>query len=665
MRSSKAAGKDAEEYEDQFLHLTIGGRIKSNSTKYGSHKLNRHYTASSLTPPSASSSSGAPGSSSSAVSSYLENLPSISSVSAPPRPTRPPGGLLGISNGRGMGYGRTLGASYDSPVTTHGSFNGHVRSGANLFGGTQGSGLSPTKSGSSGHHHRPTLSVFPIQKAMEISLKEWKLLQAASNRGEASSLSTGPSSGMAFVRELRRLRHAQGVNITEHSDKEEDTIVRQFGDDTTEGNVVKMDSYSQGLNGGRTPETEDISKSFMATARTVHEHGDIRIQRPAIASFDAKMQYPGIAHLPHSLTPQTRSAVHEVRKLLDSYPAPSPYCVDEKKRSPLHFAAASGDLELVEFLLERGVRPDCGRDIAGNMPLHLAIISNRIDVVAALLKAGADMTLASPMTLKTPLDLAESRLSYLLSRAQEASKPQHPDSIDFFNKQIATRSTLPVQSSALLDQIKGIVGLLRPYVVRQQRLQHGERQKERQKERSWERADKYMRQQSNEGPEGMWRTDGQSEDNYGDMEDEDDDDDGMMDVGSSHRKQPGLDHDGDMELVDELPPYSDKPRKARRIPRRMNANETEEALESLMNGLSLLEANRLQQQQLGSEGSTSRPQQASGYAGLQRGSSDIGDGNLADTELDRENEVDDGLPDLLEQVQQVLQAIKLNESSHV
>ncbi|KAF9386246.1 hypothetical protein CPC16_007608 [Podila verticillata] len=403
----------------------------------------------------------------------------------------------------------------------------------------------------------------------------------------------------------------------------------------------------------------------MATARTVHEHGDIRIQRPAIASFDAKMQYPGIAHLPHTLTPQTRSAVHEVRKLLDSYPAPSPYCVDEKKRSPLHFAAASGDLELVEFLLERGVRPDCGRDIAGNMPLHLAIISNRIDVVAALLKAGADMTLASPMTLKTPLDLAESRLSYLLSRAQEASKPQHPEAIDLFNKQIATRSTPPTQSSALLDQIKGIVGLLRPYVVRQQRLQHGERQKERQKERSWERADKYMRQQSNEGSEGMWRMDGQSEDNYGDMEDEDDDEDGMMDVGSSHRKQPGLDHDGDMELIDELPPYSEKSRKVRRITRRMNANETEEALESLMNGLSLLEANRLQQQQLGSEGSTSRPQQASGYPGLHRGSSDIGDGNLADTELDRENEVDDGLPDLLEQVQQVLQAIKLNESSPV
>ncbi|KAF9947815.1 hypothetical protein BGZ65_008524, partial [Modicella reniformis] len=51
--------------------------------------------------------------------------------------------------------------------------------------------------------------------------------------------------------------------------------------------------------------------------------------------------------------------VHVVRELLDSYPAPSPYCVDDKKRSPLHFAAASGDLELVEFLLERGVRPDC------------------------------------------------------------------------------------------------------------------------------------------------------------------------------------------------------------------------------------------------------------------------------------------------------------------
>lgn len=306
MRSSKSQGNDEEEYEDQFLHQTIGGRIKSNSTKYGSHKLNRHYTASSLTPPSASSSSGAPGPSASAVSSYLENLPSITSASAPPRPTRPPGGLLGISNGRGMGYGRTLGASYDSPVTTHGSFNGHIRSGANLYGGTQGSGLSPSKSGSSGHHHRPTLSVFPIQKAMEISLKEWKLLQAASNRGEeSSSLGTGSSSGMTFVRELRRLRHARGVNITEHSEKEEDAIAREFGDNT-EGDVTKMDSYTQGLvNGSRTSVTEDIPKSFMATTRTVHEHGDIRIQRPAIASFDAKMQYPGIAHLTHSLTPQT------------------------------------------------------------------------------------------------------------------------------------------------------------------------------------------------------------------------------------------------------------------------------------------------------------------------------------------------------------------------
>ena len=109
----------------------------------------------------------------------------------------------------------------------------------------------------------------------------------------------------------------------------------------------------------------------------------------------------------------------------------------------------------------------------------------------------------------------------------------------------------------------------------------------------------------------------------------------------------------------------------------MDADETEEALESLMNGLSLLEANRKQkeqqkqhqQQQLQllqqHEQAFGGPSFSSNTFSQHSAGGDIGDGNLADSELDagsEQQDVEDGLPDLLEQVQQVLQAIKLNET---
>ncbi|KAF9126090.1 hypothetical protein BGW39_006874 [Mortierella sp. 14UC] len=703
MRGSTKGAKDPEEFEDLFLHQTIGGsRIRSYSQRHGQHRLNRHHHpsiasagASSSAFNSQTSSVGAAGATASSVSSYLENLPSVTLDNSipPPRPPRPPGGLLGISNGRGMGYGRSLGSSYDSPEATHGSFNGHVRSGANLYGAKNPSslsGLSPSKS-SSGNHHRPSMSVFPIQKALEIAMKESRLLAAASSRGGSGTSGTGMSTGIIFVSELRKARHARGAIITEHGPTPDISLDEaEEGDmqtDSAEGHrSSSRDATRTGTEAAKQQRSDDLMNEFetRTTARlfslstgshsynsSTPEAGDIRIQRPAVTAVDAK-------------------AVHAVRELLDSYPAPSPYCVDDKKRSPLHFAAASGDLELVEFLLERGVRPDCGRDIAGNMPLHLAIISNRIDVVAALLKAGADMTLASPMTHKTPLDLAESRLSYLLSRAQDTSR-YSTGSLDPYtshsNNQIATRSSFhmsPAQSPALLYQIKGIVNLLRPYVVRQQRLQHGERQKERQKERSWDRADKYMRQQplhdSGSGS-GLWHTDPHSDAHYGDMEDDDDededddeDDDDDMDTGEGGRrplrkKLPLFRHDGDMD-EDELPAYSAKTKKlGRRLNRRMDADETEVALESLMNGLSLLEANRKQQEQRQQQHLIQDSADGGGSLSLEStsGVSEIGDGNLADSELDPRNEqdVDEALPDLLEQVQQVLQAIKLNENKGI
>ncbi|KAF8936806.1 hypothetical protein BGZ58_003723 [Dissophora ornata] len=601
--TGKNTAKDPEGYEDQFLHQTIGSsRIRSHSTKYGSHKIHRHnqFTAgasSSSLPSAAASAPGAAGATASSVSAYLENLPSVNlGVAPPPRPPRPPGGLLGISNGRGIGYGRSLGSSYDSPLTIHGSFNGHVRSGANLYGGkNQSSGLLPVKPSSA--HHRPSMSVFPIQKALEIAMKESRLLAAASSRGGSGPSGTGMSSGATFVRELRRARHARGAIITEHGPTPDISLDEDEEDDVqaedADGDTRAAQDHSVNSNNGN----DDWH---------MHGQGDIRIQRPTVVSFDAKTHYPG-----------------------------------------------------------------------------------------------ADMTLASPMTHKTPLDLAESRLSYLLSRAQESVKQSQSSgstsstTLDLHNSQIATLSsfhTPPAQSPALLYQIRGIVNLLRPYVVRQQKLQHGERQTERQKERSWERADKYMRQHHHHRQDqaggssssGMWRVDPHSEDNFGDMEDEDEDDeeeDDHMDTEDRRRPaQKGLsmvDGDGDLELNDDdgdvdkgRTSYSMKSKKLTRRPvRRMDADETEEALESLMNGLSLLEANRRQlerqQQHPEQQSQPFQQQQQQQQAQLRGGMSDITDGNLADSELDprSEQEVEEALPDLLEQVQQVLEAIKLNEAS--
>ncbi|KAF9338519.1 hypothetical protein BGZ91_008648 [Linnemannia elongata] len=787
--------KDPEDYEDSFLHQTIGGsRIRSYSQRHGQHRLNRHHhpssqptgtTSTSFNSPT--SSAGAAGATASSVSSYLENLPSITldNTTPPPRPPRPPGGLLGISNGRGMGYNRSLGSSYDSPLTTHGSFNGHVRSGVNLYGAKSpsSSGLSPSKS--SGNHHRPSMSVFPIQKALEIAMKESRLLAAASSRGGSGTSGTGMSTGITFVRELRKARHARGAIITEHGPTPDISLDEaEEGDMQTDSTVGHPSPEKVTDTGAKAAEqhADDLMSEFesQTTARffslstgsnlsnsTQPEAGDIRIQRPAVIALDAKGAYPGIAHLPHSLTAQSGAvALHYPRALRNVVlpsrpwqPSSESYAALASTSIPtIHSSASSSNIgaqdsllispsnssslssststpyqphfsppfmpsanfsiltrlprltvlttrsgPLCTLLLRLGIWNwlsfYCGRDIAGNMPLHLAIISNRIDVVAALLKAGADMTLASPMTHKTPLDLAESRLSYLLSRAQDTAR-YTSGSMDLHtshsNNQIATRSSFyapPAQSPALLYQIKGIVNLLRPYVVRQQRLQHGERQKERQKERSWDRADKYMRQHpSHEGgigsSSGHWHSDPHSDAHYGDMEDEDDDDDDDddndddMDTGEGggrplRKKLPLFRQEADMDEDDELPSYSAKPKKVgRRLNRRMDADEAEVALESLMNGLSLLEATRKQQeqrqlqqqqqqqqQQLSRDGTSSSDISLGAMPAL-GGVPEIGDGNLADSELDprSEQDVDEALPDLLEQVQQVLQAIKLNEN---
>jgi ankyrin repeat protein len=80
-----------------------------------------------------------------------------------------------------------------------------------------------------------------------------------------------------------------------------------------------------------------------------------------------------------------------VRALLD---ATTPKLVpdlirDSKMRTPLLVACAAGNADVVKVLVEHGADPNClTGDIVGNKPLDLAVISNSVDTVIALLNAG-------------------------------------------------------------------------------------------------------------------------------------------------------------------------------------------------------------------------------------------------------------------------------------
>ncbi len=62
---------------------------------------------------------------------------------------------------------------------------------------------------------------------------------------------------------------------------------------------------------------------------------------------------------------------------------------DSKLRTPLLIASAKGHAEVIKAFIEWGadVNNPMG-DIVGNRPLHLAVVSNNVDAVLALLEAG-------------------------------------------------------------------------------------------------------------------------------------------------------------------------------------------------------------------------------------------------------------------------------------
>lgn len=106
---------------------------------------------------------------------------------------------------------------------------------------------------------------------------------------------------------------------------------------------------------------------------------------------------------------------------------------DSKLRTPLLIACAGGHATVVRQLVRFGanVNNPMG-DIVGNKPLDLAVISNDVDTVLAVLEAGAKFSnhnnhiaddglpleVRRRAATRTPLDLANSRLELLIKQSE-------------------------------------------------------------------------------------------------------------------------------------------------------------------------------------------------------------------------------------------------------
>ncbi|XP_954876.1 ankyrin-repeat protein, putative [Theileria annulata] len=66
--------------------------------------------------------------------------------------------------------------------------------------------------------------------------------------------------------------------------------------------------------------------------------------------------------------------------------------VDQVGRSAIHYAASSGNLDLVKYLVSNGVYID-KKDVKGWTPLFIAVVKNHVEIVDLLLNYGADLSL--------------------------------------------------------------------------------------------------------------------------------------------------------------------------------------------------------------------------------------------------------------------------------
>lgn len=95
----------------------------------------------------------------------------------------------------------------------------------------------------------------------------------------------------------------------------------------------------------------------------------------------------------------------------------------ETGAQPIHYAAFSGSLPCIQYLLEKGVDPNTV-DGSGSTALHIAVINQDLDAVTLLCDSGANPALLNEKNL-SPRDIAESLSnSQLLNTLRRARLPK-------------------------------------------------------------------------------------------------------------------------------------------------------------------------------------------------------------------------------------------------
>ncbi len=134
----------------------------------------------------------------------------------------------------------------------------------------------------------------------------------------------------------------------------------------------------------------------------------------AAARGDTKRVVVLLSTLPQAQpqSPQTKSLIAQLRKLLASYAILAPMIPpqininhpDSHGMTALHWAAAQGHDDIIKLLLDFGANINL-RNVEGNTPLHLAARNGNLSTVRLLLARGANATLVN-RDGQTPLGLA-------------------------------------------------------------------------------------------------------------------------------------------------------------------------------------------------------------------------------------------------------------------
>ena len=106
-------------------------------------------------------------------------------------------------------------------------------------------------------------------------------------------------------------------------------------------------------------------------------------------------------------TPYNLRCLNVVKYLISEHRC-NPQCTDEKGQTPLHYACASGKLEIVQYFHDNGLSDLVHTAKLGDTPLHFACKSNQVEVTQFLLSTGECNPLIKNTEGQTPVEIAAS-----------------------------------------------------------------------------------------------------------------------------------------------------------------------------------------------------------------------------------------------------------------